>query len=108
MGRHRPAGDHHGMTTPTTSFDHIVSATPVDRDRVVDAMRAGSILVVVLWHWSMSVLRWSDDGSLDFLEEVLIAKGGEVNPDERNLLSVAFKNLISSKRAACRTISAIE
>ena len=43
-----------------------------------------------------------------FLEEVLTAKGGEVNPDERNLLSVAFKNLISSKRAACRTISAIE
>jgi len=45
---------------------------------------------------------------VDFLEEVLIAKGGTVNPDERNLLSVAFKNLISSKRAACRTISAIE
>lgn len=45
---------------------------------------------------------------VDFLEEVLVAKGGEVNPDERNLLSVAFKNLISSKRAACRTISAIE
>ena len=45
---------------------------------------------------------------VDFLEEVLEVKGGEVNPDERNLLSVAFKNLISSKRAACRTISAIE
>jgi len=45
---------------------------------------------------------------VDFLEEVLVAKGGTVNPDERNLLSVAFKNLISSKRAACRTISAIE
>ena len=43
-----------------------------------------------------------------FLEDVLKMKGGEVNPDERNLLSVAFKNLISSKRAACRTISAIE
>ena len=45
---------------------------------------------------------------VDFLEEVLEVKGGSVNPDERNLLSVAFKNLISSKRAACRTISAIE
>ena len=45
---------------------------------------------------------------VDFLDEVLQVKGGSVNPDERNLLSVAFKNLISSKRAACRTISAIE
>ena len=45
---------------------------------------------------------------VDFLEQVLAEKGGSVNPDERNLLSVAFKNLISSKRAACRTISAIE
>ena len=43
-----------------------------------------------------------------FLKEVLSEKHGSVNPDERNLLSVAFKNLISSKRAACRTISAIE
>ena len=48
------------------------------------------------------------DDMVAFLEEVLAEKGGEVNPDERNLLSVAFKNLISSKRAACRTISAIE
>ena len=45
---------------------------------------------------------------VNFLDEVLASKGGSVNPDERNLLSVAFKNLISSKRAACRTISAIE
>ena len=45
---------------------------------------------------------------VDFLEQVLAEKGGSVNPDERNLLSVAFKNLISSKRAACRTIAAIE
>mgnify|MGYP002635998839 CR=1 FL=1 len=45
---------------------------------------------------------------VDFLAKVLETKGAEVSSDERNLLSVAFKNLISSKRAACRTIAAIE
>ena len=45
---------------------------------------------------------------VSYLGEVLDAKGGSVNADERNLLSVAFKNLISSKRSACRTIAAIE
>lgn len=45
---------------------------------------------------------------VEFLAEVLEQKGAEVTADERNLLSVAFKNLISSKRTACRTIAAIE
>jgi len=45
---------------------------------------------------------------VDQLEHVLAEKGADVTSDERNLLSVAFKNLISSKRAACRTIAAIE
>jgi len=45
---------------------------------------------------------------VDFLRPVLQEKGAEINGDERNLLSVAFKNLISSKRTALRTISAIE
>ena len=45
---------------------------------------------------------------VNFLKPVLDAKGGDVSSDERNLLSVAFKNLISSKRTAWRTISAIE
>lgn len=48
------------------------------------------------------------DDMVSYLEEVLKSKGHSVNADERNLLSVAFKNLISSKRAACRTIAAIE
>jgi len=43
-----------------------------------------------------------------YLALVLDEKGADVTADERNLLSVAFKNLISSKRAACRTIAAIE
>jgi len=43
-----------------------------------------------------------------FLGKVLEEKSADVSSDERNLLSVAFKNLISSKRAACRTIVAIE
>jgi hypothetical protein len=45
---------------------------------------------------------------VNFLKPVLDQKGGDVSSDERNLLSVAFKNLISSKRTAWRTISAIE
>jgi 14-3-3 protein epsilon len=45
---------------------------------------------------------------VDFLKPVLDQKGGDVTSDERNLLSVAFKNLISSKRTAWRTITAIE
>jgi 14-3-3 protein epsilon len=45
---------------------------------------------------------------VDFLKPVLDQKGADITSDERNLLSVAFKNLISSKRTAWRTISAIE
>lgn len=45
---------------------------------------------------------------VNFLKPVLDSKGATLSSDERNLLSVAFKSLISSKRAAWRTISAIE
>ena len=45
---------------------------------------------------------------VDFLKPVIREKGASLSNDERNLLSVAFKNLISSQRSGIRTISAIE
>jgi 14-3-3 protein epsilon len=48
------------------------------------------------------------DDMVDFLREVVSAKDNDFTTEERNLLSVGFKNLIGSKRTAIRTISAIE
>ena len=46
---------------------------------------------------------------VDFLKQAIGAKSGEdFTVDERNLLSVGFKNLIGSQRGAIRTIGAIE
>lgn len=43
-----------------SSLDALVDATPTARDRVVDLLRAVSIAVVVLWHWSLSITHWRD------------------------------------------------
>jgi len=45
---------------------------------------------------------------VDFLKPVIKEKGSTLSTDERNLLSVAFKNLVSQQRTAIRTIAAIE
>lgn len=45
---------------------------------------------------------------VNFLKPVIKEKGSALTSDERNLLSVAFKNLVSQQRTAIRTISAIE
>jgi len=45
---------------------------------------------------------------VDFLKEVVSAKDSDFTTEERNLLSVGFKNLIGTKRTAIRTIAAIE
>lgn len=45
---------------------------------------------------------------VDFLKEVISMKSNDFTTEERNLLSVGFKNLIGGKRTAIRTISAIE
>jgi 14-3-3 protein epsilon len=48
------------------------------------------------------------DDMVDFLRPLLKDKGGDLSVEERNLLSVGFKNLIDGKRTAIRTISAFE
>jgi 14-3-3 protein epsilon len=45
---------------------------------------------------------------VDFLKPVIKEKGAALTTDERNLLSVAFKNLVSQQRTAIRTIGAVE
>lgn len=42
------------------SVDQLVDATPATRDRVVDLLRAGSIVIVVLWHWVFSMTNWDE------------------------------------------------
>ena len=43
-----------------------------------------------------------------FLKEIVQESSGDVSSDVRNLLSVGFKNLISSQRSAWKTVQAIE
>ena len=49
------------------------------------------------------------ENMVEFLQKAIALKSGEdFTNDERNLLSVGFKNLIGSTRGAIRTIGAIE
>jgi len=44
---------------------------------------------------------------VDFLKIVIEQKGADMSTDERVLLSVAFKNLVASKRMAWRTVVSV-
>jgi len=48
------------------------------------------------------------DDMVLYLKDVVQKKNEDFTTEERNLLSVGFKNQIGSKRTAIRTISAIE
>ena len=48
------------------------------------------------------------DDMVTYLQQVVSVKNDDFTTEERNLLSVGFKNQIGSKRTAIRTISAIE
>jgi 14-3-3 protein epsilon len=45
---------------------------------------------------------------MEFLEEMVKGKKDDLSSDERNLLSIAYKNSISQRRQALRTLSAYE
>ena len=44
---------------------------------------------------------------VNFMTQALSLKGADISSDERNLCSVAFKNLIAAKRSACRQITTL-
>ena len=48
------------------------------------------------------------DDMVQYLQQVVKGKNEDFTTEERNLMSVGFKNQIGSKRTAIRTISAIE
>lgn len=48
------------------------------------------------------------DEMVQFLEDMLKARDKDLSNDERNLLSIAYKNSVSSRRTALRTIIAYE
>jgi surface polysaccharide O-acyltransferase-like enzyme len=47
-----------------SGLDDLVDATPASRERVVDLLRAASICIVILWHWSLSITHWDRSGAL--------------------------------------------
>ena len=49
-----------GPAAVSEELDRFVASTPPDRDRFVDLVRVVSIVVVVLWHWVLSITQWRD------------------------------------------------
>lgn len=45
---------------------------------------------------------------IEFLEQMLQSRDKDLNSDERNLLSIAYKNAVTSRRTALRTVMAYE
>lgn len=48
------------------------------------------------------------DEMADYMRDVSKADGGDLSVEERNLLSVAYKNAVGSRRASWRIISSVE
>jgi hypothetical protein len=54
----------------------LADATPAGRDRVVDAVRAAAIVVVILWHWVGSLTHRGPDGVIVMPNPVDVVPGG--------------------------------
>ena len=65
----------HSLTPAVPGVGGSGAALP-GRDRVVDAARAGSILVVVLWHWALSVSHRNPQGELVMPNPLHTVPGG--------------------------------
>ncbi|APU14286.1 MULTISPECIES: acyltransferase family protein [Actinoalloteichus] len=50
--------------SPLGRIGRLAAQADGDRDRVVDLLRAASIVVVILWHWTLSVTQQRADGVL--------------------------------------------
>lgn len=98
------------MGTPGR-LDRLVSATPESRDRVVDAARALSIVVVTLWHWTLSVTHRTADGSLVMPNPLNVVPGGWLASWVFQVMPLFFlvggyANLAGWQRAQANSVSA--
>ena len=50
--------------------------------------------------------RWGD--MMDFLKIVIETKGGDMTLDERTMISVAYKNVVATKRITWRTVVSVK
>jgi peptidoglycan/LPS O-acetylase OafA/YrhL len=60
-------GHGHNMRTVDSfnrQLDRLVERTPEDRERYVDFLRAAAIVVVIIWHWVLSITHRTADGRL--------------------------------------------
>lgn len=88
-----------------------MEATPASRDRVVDAARALCIVVVTVWHWTLSVTHRTADGSLTMPNPIHAVPGGWLATWVLQIMPVfflvgGFANLAGWQRAQGRGTTA--